>query len=173
MSKKDLQKEINERAAADQKARQQWVKYPSSKKWAAAVKEQDVQNTDFVAQTLEKHGWPTHDMVGNEASNNFWLLVQHADHNIELQEKALEYLKEAVANGQASKANLAYLTDRVLKSKGRKQLYGTQFLIRNKKPVLYKTKYKRTLDKRRKRMNLETVAESKQRLREMYKNILK
>jgi hypothetical protein len=52
--------------------------------------------------------------------------VQHADEDKALQRRALHLLEEAAHKGEASKSNLAYLTDRVRINAGQKQIYGTQ-----------------------------------------------
>jgi len=54
-----------------------------------------------------------------------WLLAQHTLDR-EFQQTALGALRQAVARGQASAKNLAYLEDRVAVRAGAKQLYGTQ-----------------------------------------------
>jgi hypothetical protein len=55
----------------------------------------------------------------------FWLLVQHADSDVALQEQVLKAF-EAVDSGIASE-DIAMLTDRVRVAQGRPQLYGSQF----------------------------------------------
>ena len=63
------------------------------------------------------------------------MIAQHADLDPEFQQQALELLREAVADGQASPGNLAYLEDRVAVAKGEPQLYGTQVGCRRGGPV--------------------------------------
>ena len=63
--------------------------------------------------------------MGKDGSNAAWLLVQHADEDKPLQRLALQKLEAAVRKGEASKSNLAYLTDRVRVNAGQKQVYGT------------------------------------------------
>src|SRR5262249_41729217 len=55
-----------------------------------------------------------------------WLLAQHADR--ESQPAFLDLLRAAVAAGEASVTDLAYLDDRVRMRAGQPQLYGTQFI---------------------------------------------
>ena len=57
------------------------------------------------------------------------LLAQHADHDPSLQRAFLDALRAAVAQKEASPANLAYLEDRVRVHAGQAQLYGTQFTV--------------------------------------------
>ena len=43
------------------------------------IKTIDQENTKWMQQIIEEHGWPTMKLVGKEAANDAWLLVQHAD----------------------------------------------------------------------------------------------
>jgi hypothetical protein len=88
--------------------------------------EGDVVRSMRLAEILDEHGWPTYDLVGEDGEDAAWTIAQHADHDPELQQRALELLRAAVAEGQASPGNLAYLTDRVAVGAGQPQTYGTQ-----------------------------------------------
>lgn len=79
-----------------------------------------------LSEILDEHGWPGWDLVGRKGSTAAWVVVQHADLDLELQARALGLLEEAVGAGQASPGDLAYLTDRVAAARGEKQTYGTQ-----------------------------------------------
>jgi hypothetical protein len=82
--------------------------------------------TARLEEILAEHGWPGFDLVGEDGSTAAWVIAQHADTDVELQERALELLRAAVAGGQASPGDLAYLEDRVAVKHGEDQLYGTQ-----------------------------------------------
>ena len=86
-------------------------------------------------EIIDEHGWPTYALVGKEGENAAWVIAQHADLDPEFQQQALELLRDAVADGQASPGNLAYLEDRVAVAKGEPQVYGTQVGCRRKGPV--------------------------------------
>src|SRR3989344_7411910 len=68
-------------------------------------------------EIINLYGWPTHSLVGEQRSNAAWLLAQHSDRFPAFQKRCLKLLKEAVRKKQASKEDLAYLTDRVLDRK--------------------------------------------------------
>jgi Family of unknown function (DUF6624) len=82
--------------------------------------------TDRLAEILDEHGWPGWDLVGEDGSTATWVIAQHADLDPELQQRALELLRTAAEDGQASKGDLAYLEDRVAVAAGEDQQYGTQ-----------------------------------------------
>ncbi len=88
-----------------------------------------------LGEIFDEHGWPGHDLVGEEGSTAAWVIAQHSDLDLAFQERALELLTEAVAADNASAGDLAYLTDRVAVAKGEPQTYGTQIRCERKKPV--------------------------------------
>lgn len=87
----------------------------------------DVANTAFMKRVIAEHGWPGFDLAGEDGAHAAWLLVQHADRDPAFQQQCLPLLQDAVASGQASPADAAYLIDRVRVAEGRPQVYGTQY----------------------------------------------
>ena len=127
----------------------------------------DRANTARMRQIITVHGWPGHAMVGEDGSRAAWLLVQHAPDD--LQEQALVLLGDAVRRGDASPANLAYLTDRVRMHRGEPQLYGTQY--RSTKDTglqLHQVADPELLDERRASVGLGPHAESDASMRAFY-----
>ena len=86
----------------------------------------DQTRTERLKQIVRERGWPTYSLVGEEAEDAAWAIVQHSDHDPDFQREALEWLRAAVANDDASPGNLAYLTDRIAVGAGEPQTYGTQ-----------------------------------------------
>lgn len=112
-------------------------------------------NTARLKNIIKKHGWPTRSLVGSRASSLAWLIAQHSDHDIGFQKKALKLIQNAADRGEASRSDVAYLTDRILVHEGKKQLYGTQFRAIGKKRLgPQPIKDRKNLDKRRAKMNL-------------------
>ena len=79
-----------------------------------------------LAAIVDQHGWPTHDLVGEQAASAAWLVAQHADSDVAFQRRALGLLEAAAAAGQADVTEAAYLADRVAVNSGQPQPYGTQ-----------------------------------------------
>lgn len=86
----------------------------------------DEANSLRIREILDEHGWPGWSMVGEDGSLAAWVVIQHADRQLDLQELGLRYLHGAVDAGDASAGDLAYLVDRVRVAKGQPQVYGTQ-----------------------------------------------
>lgn len=86
----------------------------------------DAERVARLQDVIDEQGWPTVSLVGAEAASAAWLIAQHADHDVEFQEFALDLLRRAAADGEASQIDLAYLEDRVAVNRGQPQTYGTQ-----------------------------------------------
>ena len=86
----------------------------------------DEERTERLREIIVAHGWPTYSLVGEEAEDAAWAIAQHSDHDPDFQREALEWLRIAVENDDASPGNLAYLTDRIAVAAGEAQTYGTQ-----------------------------------------------
>ncbi len=111
-------------------------------------------------EILETYGWPDYEKVGVEASEGMYLVIQHADSDLAVQQLGLALLGEAVRAGKASGSNLAYLTDRVRKAEGRPQVYGTQAAYDDRAcPVAGEIEDAETVDARRAEVGLEPMAD--------------
>jgi hypothetical protein len=95
--------------------------------YAPKMAEVHRRNAQELESVVEKFGWPGKSVVGEEASNAAWLILQHAIGNPKLQRRCLPILREAVAQGEAEPAHAAYLEDRICFFERRPQRYGTQF----------------------------------------------
>jgi hypothetical protein len=128
----------------------------------------DKKNTARLKKIIEQHGWPGYSHVGRDGANAAWLLVQHADHDRPFQKKCLTLMEGAAKKGEASKQNLAYLTDRVLIGEGKKQRYGSQFMQKDGDWVPQPIEDEANVDKRRADVGLPTLAEYKKMIKEAY-----
>lgn len=158
-----LRAELLARMAADRRAR---LALPAQATWEqwAPVAALDAANTARMRQVLAVHGWPGHALVGEDGSAAAWLLVQHGP--ADLQEQSLELLSDAVRRGDASPANLAYLTDRVRMHQGKPQLYGTQYQATEASGLdLWQVEDPELLDERRASAGLGPHAEYDARIR--------
>jgi hypothetical protein len=145
------------------------VKEKSAVPEAEAVAELDKKHTQRMKQIIEQHGWPGKSLVGVQAANAAWLLVQHADQDRAFQKKCLPLLEAAVKKGEATGQQLAYLTDRVLCGEGKKQRYGTQLKQEGDKMVPQPIEDEANVDKRRAEIGLQPLAEYIKFATEMYK----
>lgn len=91
-------------------------------------------NQVIVKSILDKYGWLGISEIGNQCSSTLYRVIQHS--NLNIQEKYLPLVREAVKNKEAKPSDLATLEDRVALRQGKKQVYGTQ-VGQDKKSLKY------------------------------------
>ncbi|MFI7465980.1 DUF6624 domain-containing protein [Nonomuraea sp. NPDC049646] len=165
----ELRAELLERMRRDQEVR---LSLPRSGPVSEDLMERwttvDADNTAYLKQVIDEHGWPGRDLVGDEGAQAAWLLAQHADHDLAFQQRCLELLRDAVGQGQAAPRHLAYLVDRVRVGEGRPQVFGTQYHapdgVFQPRPIEDRDR----LDERRAEAGLEPHADYDSSMREQY-----
>jgi hypothetical protein len=157
-----LREELGKMADADQALR---MKPGSSAEQIMTV---DKKNTQRMKAIVAKHGWPGIKLVGKHAATAAWLLVQHADADPAFQKLCLEKMLAAAKQHDVDPVNVAYLADRVALAEGKKQVYGTQFLMEpgqfEPRPIEDETH----VDERRADLGLEPMAEYAKEMRAKY-----
>ena len=71
-------------------------------------------------------GWPGRGVVGREAADAAWLVLQHSIGDPAVMRRGLKLLRSA-APGEVDPIQVAMLEDRVRTFSGLPQIYGTQF----------------------------------------------
>jgi hypothetical protein len=176
-----LRDELIRRVETDQKARNAMIEWqkkhgtgPHEKDLQAEfakiidrVKSADEENTKWLGEVIDKHGWPTISLVGKEGAFSAWLLVQHADANPKFQRTCLDLMTK-LPKTEINLTNVAYLTDRVLLAEGKKQRFGTQFTNNDGKWEPRPLEDADSVDKRRAEVHLGPIAEYAKELEAMY-----
>jgi len=159
---------LSRRFERDQSARRTAAETRSPADWDVVVSI-DRDNTAWMRKVVDENGWPRIAQVGEVGSNQAWLLVQHADLAPDFQAQCLPLLEQAAREGEASLANVAYLTDRVCSNQGQPQVYATQFLVEGGVLVPERVAPPATLEavnSRRAAMGLSTIQEYAKELAE-------
>lgn len=112
----------------------------------------DLAHNQKIWQIIKQSGFPDKRSIGKISLRKFWLLIQHQDLDLDLQEQCLK-------NCEFEPREKALLTDRVLVAKGEKQIYGTQF-FRNPQGDLELRPVKdlKSVEKRRKEAGLAPLS---------------
>lgn len=127
----------------------------------------DRDNSGVLKRIIKLIGWPTASKVGSRASHGAWLIAQHSDHDVSFQSRCLRHMKESV-EGDVSKIDIAMLEDRVRVNLGLPQIYGTQFHEVGGTFVPKPIKDPENVDRRRKEMGLDTLAQNIERMVKKY-----
>ncbi|MDF1497088.1 MAG: hypothetical protein P1P90_03425 [Patescibacteria group bacterium] len=101
-----------------------------------------------IHRLIEDFGYPKQETVGPEVMKDFWLLVQHQDYDLKLQQNCLE-------NCDFEPSQKAYLIDRTRMQQGLPQIYGTQYIMINGERKLYKVEDPDNLAVRKKEVGIE------------------
>ncbi len=124
-----------------------------------AVRAADAENLAWLKQVIAAHGWPGSSLARTDGASAAWLLVQHADRDPAFQRQCLDLVTAAAAQGEASRTDLAYLTDRVLLAGGEPQEYGTQATVRDGRYAPVNLRDPGGVDQRRASVGLPPLAE--------------
>lgn len=119
----------------------------------------DQENVKNLIHYVESKGWPSQSVVGEKAATAAFLVMQHAD--LQLQQKLLPLLRESAAKGEFKPHRLAMLEDRIAVRTGKAQLYGTQ-VVRNPTTGIFHFSPiadEANVEKRREAVGLEPLAE--------------
>ncbi|GGM05692.1 hypothetical protein GCM10010129_56620 [Streptomyces fumigatiscleroticus] len=115
---------------------------------------------DRLNEIMREFGWPTADLVGEEAARAAWLIAQHADRLLDVQRRALQLMEQAVSAGLASPRDLAFLRDRTLVNEGRKQICGTRIAgVKDGAPVPWPCEEPERVDELRAEVGIEPFDE--------------
>ena len=147
----------------DQEMRHRNLKEPDY--WDSTI---DRKHTARIKELVAQIGWPTVSKVGSEGSHAAWLLVQHADHDVDFQKECLTLMKSA-PEGEVERRDVAYLEDRVRVNSNQLQLYGTQFIEVNGTFVPRGIECLEKVDERRLSMGLGTLQKGIEQMRETYR----
>ena len=122
-------------------------------------KDINAQNEQRLEEIIAENGWPKKSEVKGSAAQAAFLVIQHAD--LELQQKYLPLLKEACEAGEADWSGYALMYARVEMREGRPQLFGSQVTFNketgNYEP--YAIKEPEYVNKRRKEVGLGPIEE--------------
>ena len=88
------------------------------------ILEKDRSNQAVVSRILNERGWLGADVVGGKGNQTLFLVIQHAE--LDMQLKYLPLMREAASDGRLRASNLALLEDRIALREGRRQRYGSQ-----------------------------------------------
>lgn len=122
------------------------------------MKTVDADNLQWFKSIVSELGWPVRSMVGKDGASAAYLIVQHAVQDRPFQRQCLDLMRGA-PKGEVDPQNIAYLTDRVRLAEGKKQLYGTQPVLKDGRWVVENVEDPDNLDQRRKELGLMPIEE--------------
>lgn len=94
------------------------------KKYVKLFNAKEASNLITITKILDKNGWPSDEIVGDQGNYNLYLLLERAD--LKVQQKYLPMMRVAASKGNVRPGYLAFFEDRVAMKKNGKQVYGSQ-----------------------------------------------
>ena len=160
----ELADELEKMAEIDQIAAyipQGKYKELSENEWNAFKDSVFTTNQKRIREIFEQHGFVGFDLAGENGSRNFWMIVQHSDHNPEFQKEVLVEMKKEVDKQNAISTNYGLLADRVNLNTGKAQIYGTQVTYNMNNGQAYPKKLADSINvnERRKSIGLKPIEE--------------
>lgn len=128
-------------------------------------------NNDRLCQILKEFGWPTSALVGKDGMGAIFFLIRNS-RDLDLQVALLPVVIASVKNGDAAKAQVADLVDRMRVDAGMKQLFGTQVRAGNGFLVLTPIEDEAHVDDRRKQFGMPPLAAHLRNLESEYQTPL-
>ena len=116
-------------------------------------------NERKVKTILDKYGWPTKDMIGEQGNWTICNVIQHSDNEIRI--KYLPMMRKAVKDKKLEPRFLVRAEDRIATEKGELQIYGGQmkYYPETKSFNVWPVYDPVNIDKRRAEIGLEPIAE--------------
>lgn len=99
----------------------QWA--PSSLAFLAGIHRV---KSDALKEIVNTHGWPQDADYTDHAEAAAFMIVLHADYDLEFQVQCHTLMLELASQARIARGYLAFLTDRILCNKGLHQRFGTQ-----------------------------------------------
>jgi hypothetical protein len=122
------------------------------------LREVDSANLKRLKHIVAQDGFPTAEMVGLDGVDAAWTLTIHAAADPDFREKVLEMTAAHVRRGEVRGDQVATLTDDVLRGRGKKQRYGTEFEIHDGELRPFPIEDEGKVDERRRAVGLGTLA---------------
>jgi len=82
--------------------------------------------SDALKSIVEGEGWPQDDRYTDHAEAAAFMIVLHADYDLEFQKHCHQLMLKLATLGKIKLGYLAFLTDRILCNEGHHQRFGTQ-----------------------------------------------
>lgn len=164
----DLRDDLLAMKRADQDARDAWAAADDAEGPARHLEEVARSNLEQLRRIVDDSGFPTRAMVGADALDAAWLLVQHADADPAFQARMLDLIKDRVEAGELRPSRLALLTDKVLVAQGKPQRFGTHYRVVDGQPKLDPLQDAAGVERRRKAMGLMPLADYRCMLKALY-----
>ncbi len=123
-----------------------------------------VANNYRIEKIIKSFGYPTSKLIGKRGMYYFFVVVKSQDYDIDLQTRCLEKC-------DFTPSNKATLGDRILINSGKKQIYGTHFMMNKNKSTMIPQPIEdaSNVEKRRKEVGLGLMSDALKVMNDRFK----
>lgn len=118
----------------------------------------DAVNRKRLKEIIAQIGWPSKELVGENASSGAFLVAQHAPDDLEFMKEVFSYIEADYRKQKASPSQYALMYDRIKMVEGKPQRFGTQFNINSSGCRPWKLEEPQKVDEYRSQMGLDNLA---------------
>ena len=118
----------------------------------------DAVNRKRLKEIISLIGWPSKELVGENASSGAFLVAQHAHEDLGFMKEVFSHIEEDYRKQKASRSHYALMYDRIKMLEGKPQRFGTQFNKNSSGCRAWKMEEPEKVDEYRAQMGLDNLA---------------
>lgn len=118
----------------------------------------DAVNRKRLKEIITLIGWPSKELVGENASSGAFLVAQHAYEDLDFMKEVFSHIEADYRKQKASSSQYALMYDRIRMLEGKPQRFGTQFNKNSSGCRAWKMEEPEKVDEYRAQMGLENLA---------------
>lgn len=118
----------------------------------------DAVNRKRLKEIISLIGWPSKELVGENASSGAFLVAQHAHEDLDFMKEVFSHIEADYRKQKVSPSQYALMYDRIKMLEGKPQRFGTQFNKNSSGCRAWKMEEPEKVDEYRAQMGLDTLA---------------
>lgn len=118
----------------------------------------DAVNQKRLKEIITLIGWPSKELVGENASTGAFLVAQHAGGDLDFMKEVFSHIEAGYRKQKASPSQYALMYDRIKMLEGKPQRFGTQFNKNSSGCRAWKMEEPEKVDEYRAQMGLDNLA---------------
>jgi hypothetical protein len=153
---RSIRTELEQMREADQAVRRDFNYLDSEQ--LEKMRTVDAVNQKRLKEIITLIGWPSKELVGENASSGAFLVAQHAGDDLDFMKEVFSYIEADYSKRKGSPSQYARMYDRIKMMEGKPQRFGTQFNINSSGCHGWKLEAPEKVDEYRAQMGLGSLA---------------
>lgn len=153
---RSIRTELEQMREADQAVRRNFNYLDSEQ--VEKMRTVDAVNQKRLKEIITLIGWPSKELVGENASSGAFLVAQHAGEDLGFMKEVFSHIEADYRKQKASPSQYALMYDRIKMLEGKPQRFGTQFNKNSSGCRAWKMEEPEKVDEYRAQMGLDNLA---------------